>query len=40
LLGNLVIEISGGNFAGALSQSLDGAGNLFGEIESEPENLG
>ena len=38
LLGDLVIEIAGGDFAGAFGESLDGDGDLFGEIESEPEN--
>jgi hypothetical protein len=34
LLGNLIIEIAGGDFAGAFSEGLDGDGDLLGKVES------
>ncbi len=38
LLGNLVIEIAGGNLAGALSQRLNRHRNLFGEKQRQPHH--
>src|SRR2546425_785217 len=36
LLRNLVFEIAGRDFASAFGERLDGYGNLFGEIKSDP----
>src|SRR6266849_1327410 len=38
LLGNLVIEIAGGNLAGALSQRLNRHRNLFSEKQRQPHH--
>jgi len=38
LFGDLVIEITGGDFASAFGEGLDGHGDLFGEVKGDPEN--
>ncbi len=38
LFGDLIVEITGGDFASAFGEGLDGDGDLLGEIESEPED--
>src|ERR1700756_290503 len=38
LFGDLIVEISRGDFSGAFGEGLDGNGDLFGEIKSEPED--
>ena len=38
LIGNLIVKIAGGNFAGAFGEGLNGNGDLFGEKQGHPHD--
>ena len=40
LLGDLILEIAGGDFAGGFGERLHGRGDLFGEVQGDPHEGG